>query len=112
MLDEALTRGRPDVFNTDQGEQFTAEGWTARVEAAWAAVSMGGRGRAADNVFVERLWQSVKTEPTTTAARRTRCRAGYNGPVISFVSGRQVRSLQVRSRAMAEGVPRTRWRSG
>ena len=62
MLDEALTRGRPEVFNTDQGVQFTAEAWTARVEAAGAAVSMDGRGRAADNVFVERLWRSVKYE--------------------------------------------------
>lgn len=44
MLDEALRRGRPDVFNTDQGVQFTAEGWTARVEAAGAAVSMDGGG--------------------------------------------------------------------
>ena len=62
MLGEALTRSRPDVFNTDQGVQFTAEAWTARVEAAGAAVSMDGRGRAADNVFVERLWRSVKYE--------------------------------------------------
>jgi putative transposase len=62
MLDEALSRGRPEVFNTDQGVQFTAEAWTARVEAAGAAVSMDGRGRAADNVFVERLWRTVKYE--------------------------------------------------
>jgi putative transposase len=62
MLDEALGRGRPEVFNTDQGVQFTAEAWTTRVEAAGIQVSMDGRGRAADNVFVERLWRSVKYE--------------------------------------------------
>jgi putative transposase len=62
MLDEALGRGRPEVFNTDQGVQFTAEAFTGRLEAAGVAVSMDGRGRAADNAFVERLWRSVKYE--------------------------------------------------
>jgi putative transposase len=62
MLDEALTRGRPEVFNTDQGVQFTAERFTTRLEGSGVAVSMDGRGRAADNVFVERLWRSVKYE--------------------------------------------------
>jgi hypothetical protein len=62
MLDEALGRGRPEVFNTDQGAQFTAEGFTGRLEAVGVAVSMDGRGRAADNVFVERLWRAVKYE--------------------------------------------------
>src|SRR5262245_44630049 len=62
MLDEALAGGRPEVFNTDQGVQFTAEAFTGRLEAAGVAVSMDGRGRALDNVFVERLWSSVKYE--------------------------------------------------
>ena len=62
MLEEALGRGRPEVFNTDQGVQFTAEAFTGRLEAAGVAVSMDGRGRAADNVFVERLWRTVKYE--------------------------------------------------
>jgi putative transposase len=62
MLEEALGRGRPDVFNTDQGVQFTSQAWTGRVESAGAAVSMDGRGRCLDNVFVERLWRSVKYE--------------------------------------------------
>jgi putative transposase len=62
MLEEALSRGRPEVLNTDQGVQFTAGAWTGRVERAGAAVSMDGRGRAADNVLVERLWRSVKYE--------------------------------------------------
>jgi putative transposase len=78
MLDEALSRGRPEVFNTDQGVQFTAQAWTGRLEAAGVRVSMDGRGRCLDNVFVERLWRTVKTEPTKTTYRHTRCRAGYN----------------------------------
>jgi putative transposase len=62
MLEEALGRGTPEVFNTDQGVQFTAGAWTGRLERAGVAVSMDGRGRCLDNVFVERLWRSVKYE--------------------------------------------------
>jgi putative transposase len=61
-LDEALASGRPEIFNTDQGAQFTASAFTGRLEAAGVAISMDGRGRALDNVFVERLWRSVKYE--------------------------------------------------
>jgi putative transposase len=61
-LETALGRSRPEIFNTDQGAQFTATLFTDRVEAAGARVSMDGRGRALDNVFVERLWRSVKYE--------------------------------------------------
>jgi putative transposase len=62
MLAEALGRGRPEVFNTDQGSQFTAEAFTGQLLAAGVAVSMDGRGRCLDNVFVERLWRTVKYE--------------------------------------------------
>ncbi len=62
MLEEALGTGRPEVFNTDQGAQFTAQAWTSRLESAGVAVSMDGKGRCLDNVFVERLWRSVKYE--------------------------------------------------
>lgn len=62
MLDEALAAGTPEVFNTDQGVQFTAGAWVERVEAAGVRVSMDGRGRCLDNVFVERLWRTVKYE--------------------------------------------------
>jgi putative transposase len=62
MLEEALGQGRPEVFNTDQGVQFTAAAWTGRLEEAGVAVSMDGRGRCLDNVFVERLWRTVKYE--------------------------------------------------
>ncbi len=62
MLEAALAAGTPAVFNTDQGVQFTAGAWTGRLEAAGVAVSMDGRGRCLDNVFVERLWRTVKYE--------------------------------------------------
>jgi putative transposase len=62
LLDEALAQGRPEVFNTDQGAQFTAEAFTGRLQAAGVQVSMDGKGRCLDNVFVERLWRTVKYE--------------------------------------------------
>src|SRR4029079_4197969 len=62
MLDAVLATGRPEVFNTDQGVQFTAEPFTSRLATAGVAISMDGRGRCLDNVFVERLWRSVKYE--------------------------------------------------
>jgi putative transposase len=61
-LDQALSRARPEIFNTDQGSQFTSREYTGRLEEAGIAVSRDGRGRALDNVFVERLWRSVKYE--------------------------------------------------
>src|SRR5512135_1581542 len=61
-LDEALSMGRPEIFSTDQGSQFTARDYTSRLEEAGIAVSRDGRGRALDNVLVERLWRSVKYE--------------------------------------------------
>ena len=61
-LDEALQRGRPEIFNTDQGSQYTSQVFTSRLGAAGVAISMDGRGRALDNVFIERLWRSVKYE--------------------------------------------------
>jgi putative transposase len=62
-LEEALGRyGCPEVFNTDQGVQFTSASYTSRLEAAGAQVSMDGKGRCLDNVFVERLWRTVKYE--------------------------------------------------
>lgn len=61
-LDEALSRSRPEVFNTDQGTQFTSEAFTGRLSSAGIRISMDGKGRALDNVFVERLWRTVKYE--------------------------------------------------
>ena len=61
-LDEALRKGRPEIFNTDQGAQFTCQAFTGRLEEAGVAISMDGRGRFLDNIFVERLWRTVKYE--------------------------------------------------
>jgi putative transposase len=61
-LEEALTRGTPEIFNTDQGVQYTAATFTDRLELAGVAISMDGRGRWMANVFVERLWRTVKYE--------------------------------------------------
>jgi len=61
-LDEALSVKRPEIFNTDQGSQFTSMAFTDRLTMRGVAISMDGRGRALDNVFVERLWRSVKYE--------------------------------------------------
>jgi putative transposase len=61
-LEQALSRGRPEVFNTDQGAQFTSQEFTARLQEGGVRISMDGRGRALDNVFIERLWRSVKQE--------------------------------------------------
>ena len=61
-LDTALRRGHPQIFNTDQGSQFTSDAFTDRLVKAGIDVSMDGRGRALDNIFVERLWRTVKYE--------------------------------------------------
>jgi putative transposase len=61
-LDEALSISRPEVFNSDQGSQFTAIKFTQRLERLNVAISMDGKGRCLDNVFIERLWRSVKYE--------------------------------------------------
>ena len=58
----ALGQGQPDIFNTDQGVQFTANDFTSELAASHIQISMDGRGRAFDNIFIERLWRSVKYE--------------------------------------------------
>lgn len=61
-LEAALSRGRPEIFNTDQGSQFTSNAFTSVLQTRGIAISMDGRGRALDNVFIERLWRTVKYE--------------------------------------------------
>ena len=71
-LDEALTTyGRPDIFNTDQGAQFTSHDFTSLLLENQIAISMDGRGRALDNVFIERLWRSLKYEDSGLALTAT-----------------------------------------
>lgn len=61
-LEQALQGGRPQIFNTDQGSQFTSDAFTGRLQRAGIQISMDGRGRALDNIFVERLWRTIKYE--------------------------------------------------
>jgi len=61
-LEKALLVSKPEIFNTDQGAQFTSVEFTGRLEDAGVKISMDGRGRLYDNIFVERLWRTVKYE--------------------------------------------------
>ena len=71
-LEEALQRfGTPEIFNTDQGSQFTSETFTGVLKRHGVAISMDGKGRWVDNVFVERLWRSVKYEDVYLRAYQT-----------------------------------------
>lgn len=91
VLDEALARhGRPEIFNTDQGSQFTSSTFTGRLLAAGVSISMDGRGCWRDNVFVERLWKSVKYEEVYLRAYETvsQARAGI-GRYLDFFNARR-----------------------
>jgi putative transposase len=69
-LEEALSEhGRPEIFNTDQGSQFTSDGFTGILEAHDVTISMDGKGRCMDNIFVERLWRSLKYEEVVCCER-------------------------------------------
>ena len=61
-LDRAIEKGSPEIFNTDQGSQFTSTAFTERLDGAGVKISMDGKGRVFDNIFIERLWRSVKYE--------------------------------------------------
>lgn len=61
-LDRAINKGCPEIFNTDQGSQFTSNAFTGKLEGTGVRISMDGRGRVFDNIFIERLWRSVKHE--------------------------------------------------
>jgi putative transposase len=100
-LDEALERGRPEVFNTDQGVQFTSQAFTSRLESAGVAISMDGKGRALDNVFVERLWRSVKYEEIYPKAYETgaECHASLQMYLRFYCNQRPHQSLAYRTPA-------------
>ncbi len=61
-LEEAFKKGKPEIFNTDQGSQYTSREFTHAVESQGIHISMDGKGRAFDNIFVERLWRTIKYE--------------------------------------------------
>jgi putative transposase len=100
-LDEALGLARPEIFNSDQGVQFTSREFTGRLEAAQVAISMDGRGRALDNVFVERLWRSVKYEEVYLHdyATGAECHAGLSAYLKFYCAERPHQSLEYRTPA-------------
>ncbi len=107
-LQEALERhGRPRIFNTDQGAQFTSAPFTGTLEAAGIAISMDGRGRFMDNIFIERLWRSVKYEEVHLKAYADgrEARAGI-GQWMEFYNHRRPHQAMGNQRPMAV------WRDG
>src|SRR6202008_2097024 len=90
-LEEALTRhGRPEIFNTDQGSQFTSAAFTVVLLNNPIAISMDGKGAWRDNVFVERLWKSVKYEEVYLRAYDSVGEARSSlGRYFSFYNGRR-----------------------
>jgi putative transposase len=93
-LEEALARhGRPEIFNTDQGSQFTSEAFTGVLTRNGIAISMDGKGAWRDNVFVERLWRSVKYEEVYLRAYDTVAEARASiGRYLSFYNTRRPHS--------------------
>lgn len=107
-LDEALARfGRPEIFNTDQGSQFTSATFTGRLADADILISMDGRGRWLDNVFIERLWRSLKYEDVYLKgyADGREARAGIAGWIGFY-------NAQRPHQALAGRTPMAVWREG
>ncbi|MBA2702648.1 MAG: IS3 family transposase [Blastocatellia bacterium] len=93
-LEEALAKhGRPEIFNTDQGSQFTSEAFTGVLTKNSIAISMDGKGSWRDNVFVERLWRSVKYEEVYLRAYDSVCDARASiGRYLAFFNGKRPHS--------------------
>jgi putative transposase len=109
-VEEALVRyGRPALFNTDQGSQFTSAAFTGLLLANGIAISMDGRGAWRDNVFVERLWRSIKYEEVYLRAYDSVAEARASiGKYLSFYNGRRPHSSLDRrtpDRAYFDGLP-------
>jgi putative transposase len=90
-LEKALSQGRPEIFNTDQGSQFTSHAFTHRLEEKGIRISQDGRGRALDNIFVERLWRSLKYEEVYLKSYETVADAiGGIGDYFDFYNHRRL----------------------
>ena len=120
-LKEALSKGQPEIFNTDQGSQFTGEAFCGLLLERGIKVSMDGKGRYLDNIFVERLWRSVKYEEVYLKAYRNGSEArrgidayldlynrerphqalGYQTPAQVFADGRPLRCLPDRASTLS-----------
>ena len=111
-LEEALARhGRPEILNTDQGSQFTSHDFTKALIDAGVAISMDGKGSWRDNVFVERLWRSIKYEEVYLKAYDTVSEARVSiGRYLDFYNGRRPHSRLDRltpDQAYFSRLPRT-----
>ena len=107
-LDEALARyGKPKIFNSDQGSQFTSGAFTGRLIAAGVEISMDGRGRFLDNIFIERLWRSIKYEEIHLKAYADgrEARAGIGAWMKFYNEDRP-------HQAMDNQMPMAVWRAG
>jgi len=106
-LEEAMARfGRPEIFNTDQGGQFTSPRFTGLLQRAGVRISMDGRGRWMDNVFIERLWRSLKYECVYLHAFETgsELRAGLSNWIGYYNTRRPHSGLDGRTPDEAYGV--------
>jgi putative transposase len=107
-LEEALARfGRPEIFNTDQGSQFTSAAFTGMLAAAGIRISMDGRGRWMDNVFIERLWRSLKHEDIYLKGYADGCEA--RGGIESWV---RFYNDQRPHQALENRAPMAVWHAG
>jgi len=106
-LKQALRRGRPEIFNTDQGSQFTSPKFTGELETRGIPVSMDGRGRCFDNIFIERLWRSLKYEEVYLReyALVPEARVGIGKWFQFYNHDRPHQSLQYRTPAECYGKP-------
>lgn len=96
-LQEALAQyGTPEIFNTDQGCQYTSEAFTSILKANQIQISMDGKGRALDNVFIERLWRTVKQEEVYLKGYRNvaDCRDGLRAYFDRYNNRREHQALE------------------
>ena len=106
-LDEALARhGTPEIFNTDQGSQFTGFAFTGRLREAGIRISMDGRGRYLDNIFIERLWRSLKYEARLSARARRRLRGPARHRRVDRLLQHREAALGARGKNAGRGLPR------
>jgi putative transposase len=105
-LKQALSFGRPDIFNTDQGSQFTSDEFTDILKDAGIQISMDGKGRVFDNIFVERLWRTVKVEEVYLRDYQTVTEAAYSlGRYFEFYNNQRLhQALGYRTPAEVYGV--------
>jgi putative transposase len=106
-LKEALRKGRPAIFNTDQGTQFTSEEFTGVLESNGVKISMDGRGSYSDNLFIERLWRTVKYEEVYLKSYRDgkEARVGIGNYFLFYNTERPHQTLEYRTPAEVYNNP-------